>query len=102
MLRHRLNGERIAAKFVDVSQFLNKADNIQKALKEAQYLLALDHQNIINLDTVFLLKKEIIIFTKYIAGGELKEYILNRPIPCTEMELKKLSKALVSAIYYIH
>ena len=56
LLRHKLTGERTAAKFVDVSQFLNKADNIQKALKEAQYLLTLDHQNIINIDTVFLLK----------------------------------------------
>jgi len=56
LLKHKLNGEYTAAKFVDVTQFLSKADNIQKALKEAQYLLTMDHENIINLETVFLLQ----------------------------------------------
>jgi hypothetical protein len=36
LLRHKLNGEEVASKSVDVSEFLNKADNIQKALKEAR------------------------------------------------------------------
>lgn len=75
---------------------------MQKALKEAQYLLTIDHENIINLETVFLLKKDIIIFTEYIPGGELKDYILGRQIPCTETEAKKIFKALVSATAYIH
>lgn len=102
LLKHKVNGDLTAAKFVDVTSFLNKADNIQKALKEAQYLLTIDHENIINLETVFLLKKEIIIFTEYVAGGELKDYILNRQIPCTESEVKKIAKSLIAAIGYIH
>lgn len=72
LLRNRLSGEHLAAKFVDVSEFLNKADNVQLALKEARYLVTLDHDNIINLESVFLLRREIIIFTEYVAGGELK------------------------------
>ena len=56
LLRHKLNKREIAAKFVDVSEYLNKADNIQFALKEARYLINLDHKNIINLESVFLIK----------------------------------------------
>lgn len=56
LLRNKLNKKEIAAKFVDVSEYLNKADNIQHALKEARYLITLDHKNIINLESVFLLK----------------------------------------------
>jgi serine/threonine protein kinase len=43
--------------------------------------LTLDHENIINIDTVFMLKREIVVFTEYVSGGELKEYILGRSIP---------------------
>ena len=56
LLKNKLNKREIAAKFVDVSEFLNKADNIQLALKEARYLITLDHKNIINLESVFLIK----------------------------------------------
>ena len=36
LLKHKLNNHHLAAKFVNVSEFLNKANNIQKALKEAR------------------------------------------------------------------
>ena len=56
LLQHKLNEEKVAAKFVDTTEYMKKADDIQKALKEAQYMLNLDHQNIVKLETVFLLK----------------------------------------------
>ena len=56
LLKNTLNGMLIAAKFVDVSEYLAKADNIQHALKEARHLINLDNKNIINLENVFLLK----------------------------------------------
>ena len=56
LLKNILNKKRIAAKFVDISEYLGKADNIQHALKEARHLINLDHKNIINLENVFLLK----------------------------------------------
>lgn len=101
LIRNTLNSKLVAAKFVDVSEFMNKADNIQHALKEAQYLINLDHQNIINLESVFLIKKEIILFTEYIQGGELKEYIKNHN-PFSEQEAKKIFSVLVEAIGYVH
>lgn len=45
-----------AAKYVDVSEYMNKANDMQTALKEAQFLLNIDHENIIDIETVFLLK----------------------------------------------
>ena len=56
LLQNILNEKLLAAKFVDVSEFLNRADNIQLALKEARHLINLDHENIINLQSVFLIK----------------------------------------------
>lgn len=44
LLKNKLNKREVAAKFVDVSEYLNKADNIQFALKEARYLINLDHK----------------------------------------------------------
>ena len=76
LLKNKLNKREIAAKFVDVTEFLWKADNIQHALKEARYLTNLDHCNIIKLESVFLLKKEIVLFTEYASGGELKQYLV--------------------------
>lgn len=102
LLRHKLTSQRIASKSVDVSEFLSKANNIQKGLKEAKYLITLDHINIINLESVFLLKKNIIIFMEYIPGGELKNYLLNRKSPMSEQEALKLMKILICAIEYIH
>ena len=55
LLKHKLNSELTASKVVNISQFQSKAGDMQKALKEAQCLLTLDHKNIINIDTVFLL-----------------------------------------------
>lgn len=56
LLKNILNGEMTAAKYVDVSEYMNKANDMQKALQEAQFLLNIDHENIINIETVFLLK----------------------------------------------
>lgn len=66
LLKHRLNHEQVAAKFVDISEYMKKADDIQKALKEAQYMLTLDHKNIVKLESVFILKNQIIIFMEFV------------------------------------
>lgn len=86
LLKHRLTGQLIASKTVDVSEFLSKANAIQNGLKEAKYLITLDHENIINLESVFLLKRNIIIFMEYIEGGEMKHYMMNKKKPMTETE----------------
>ena len=97
-----MTSEKIAAKFVDISEYLKKADDIQKALKEAQHLLTLDHRNIVKLESVFILRKQIVIFMEYVEGGELKELIAAKATPYLEKDAKKIMKILISAIEYIH
>jgi len=71
-------------------------------VKEAQFLLTLDHENIVNIDTVFWIKKKIIVFTEYIGGGELKDYILSQKVPCSEVQTRKIARSIMSAVFYIH
>lgn len=54
------------------------------------------------LDSVFLIKRQIIIFMEYIEGGELKEFIASKLTPFTESHAKKIMKILISSIEYIH
>lgn len=74
---------------------MKRAGDIQKALKEAQYMLNLDHQNIVKLETVFILKNQIIIFMEYLEGGELKDCIAKKVKGFTEEITKKIMKILI-------
>ncbi|CAI2364762.1 unnamed protein product [Moneuplotes crassus] len=101
-LKHKLNNEIVACKLVRVSEHLHKADRIQQILKEAQYLMTLDHENILKLETAFLVNQEIAIITEYIPGGELGDFIEKQPAPLTEMQACAIMVELVSAIVYVH
>jgi len=102
LLEHKLTREKVAAKFVDISEYLRKAGDIQKALKETRSMLTLDHQNIVKLETMFILKNQILIFMEYIGGGELKDCIARKATPFNEITSKKIMKTLITAIEYIH
>lgn len=101
-LKHKLNKEIVAAKFVRVSEYLHKADTIQQILKEAQYLMTLDHENILKLQTAFLINQEIAIITEYIPGGELGKYLEKQEDPMTELQACAVMHELVKAIVYVH
>lgn len=79
---------------------LNKANEIEKALKESNSLLYLDHEQIINFETAFLLDSEIILFTEYMPGGELGKYVLKHNI--TECLAKKIFRLILEPVYYWH
>ncbi|CAI2383463.1 unnamed protein product [Moneuplotes crassus] len=102
LLEHKLTKQKVAAKFVDISEFLKKAGDIQKAHREAQLMLKLTHENIVNLETVFILKNQVIIFMEYISGGELKKCIAKRGSPFSEEVAKKIMKILILAIEHMH
>ena len=42
LVRHKVTGEEFAAKFMDISEYLNKADLVTLALKEMQSMQKLD------------------------------------------------------------
>ena len=67
-----------------VSGYLHKADTVQQILKEAQYLMQLDHKNILKFESAFLIKQEIIILTEFVPGGELGEFLSEQPGPLNE------------------
>ncbi|CAI2383695.1 unnamed protein product [Moneuplotes crassus] len=115
LYKNRLNGELSAVKIVPISQFQINAEQVQKVLKEGNYLVLVDHENIIKFETVFIYspprrdrstrnmnQSKIYMFTEYLPGGELKKYLFNRENPCSEDEVKKIAFCLISAISDIH
>ncbi len=92
----------MAAKFVRVSEYLHKADTVQEILKEAQYLMTLDHKNILRFESAFLINQEIAILTEYIPGGELGKFMEKQTVPLNEKQSCAIMTELVSAIVYIH
>ena len=100
LFEHSLSGEKVAAKFMDVSDYLRKANEIEKALKESTSLIALDHDGIIKFETAFLMKNHIVMFTEYMPGGELGDYVKNNNI--TEASAKKIFLFILEAVHYCH
>jgi serine/threonine protein kinase len=49
----------------------HKADQVDLAMKEAMMLIKLRHENILGLFNVFTYRKDMVIFTQLIRGGEL-------------------------------
>ena len=101
-LRHKLNKQIVAAKFVWVSEYFHRADSISQIMREAQYLMTLDHKNILKFESAFLIKKEIVIFTEFFAGGELGKFLDKQPKPLSEEHSCEIMTEIVSAIVYVH
>lgn len=100
LFEHTINGEKVAAKFMDVSEYLRKANEIKNALKESTSLISLDHAQIIRFETAFLLNSEIVLFTEYMQGGELGQYIKTNKI--NEKQAKQIFKLILEAVNYCH
>ena len=43
LLRHKLSKAEVAAKYIDISMYYEKADQVEHAMKEAHMLLKLKH-----------------------------------------------------------
>ena len=54
------------------------------------------------MESVFILKHQIIIFMEYVEGGELKDLIARKITPFNESQAKKIMKVLILAVEYIH
>lgn len=98
LLEHMVSNHKVAAKFMNISEYLRKADQVEKALKESTSLISLDHSQIITFESSFLLKSELIIFTEYMPGGELGQYVQKNTV--TEDLAKKIFKLLLEPVYY--
>jgi serine/threonine protein kinase len=85
---------------MNISEYLRKANDIEKALKESTSLTALDHECIIKFETAFWIDSEIIMFTEYMPGGELGKYVKDHSID--EQLAKKIFKIILEAVHYCH
>lgn len=100
LLEHTISKDKTAAKFMNVSEYLKYADQVEKALKESTSLISLDHKQIITYETSFLLSSEIIMFTEYMPGGELGEYVQKNKM--SEDMAKKIFKLILEPVNYCH
>lgn len=100
LLEHTISGDKIAVKFMDVSDYMRKANEIEKALKESTSLMALNHSGIIKFETAFLLGHEVFMFTEYMPGGELGKYIKTAQID--EQLAKQIFKRILESVQYCH
>lgn len=100
LFEHTISGEKVAAKFMNISEYLRKANEVQKALKESTSLISLDHEQIITFETAFLLNEELVLFTEYMPGGELGQYVKRNNI--SESKAKQIFKLILEAVNYCH
>jgi serine/threonine protein kinase len=52
-----------------------QVDKTNEVFKEAKNLQKLEHPNIIKLNTVFIIKKELFLMIEYFSGGDLNNYL---------------------------
>jgi serine/threonine protein kinase len=100
LYEHKISGEKVAAKFMNVTEYLKKANEIEKALKESTSLISLDHPQIIKFETAFLIDWEIVLFTEYMPGGELGKYVKSHDI--SEKSAKQIFKLILEPVQYCH
>lgn len=100
LLENSISGDKVAAKFMDISEYLRKANDVEKALKESTSLIALDHDWIIKFETAFWIGWHVIMFTEYMTGGELGKYVKNHSI--NEDLAKRIFKIILEAVNYWH
>jgi serine/threonine protein kinase len=53
LMKHKINQFELSAKFIDISDYYEKADQAELAVKEATLLLKVKHQSIIKLYNAF-------------------------------------------------
>ena len=86
LMRHKLSNFELAAKFIDISEYADKADMAEEIMKEASLLMKLKHDNILMMKNAFFVKKNLVLMTELLKGGELLKYIDKRAVPLTEDE----------------
>ena len=96
----RQNGNKIAAKVIDLSK-TSKEYRTKFLPRELYTLQKLRHPNIINIHNIINLENKIFIFMDLAEGGDILDYLkFNGPIP--ENQAKIWFKQSTQALEYIH
>lgn len=68
-------GQKVAIKFMDISEYLKSASAVQGIYKEATNLKNLRHKNIVDLHVAFVEGSQLVMVMEYACGGEVLEYV---------------------------
>eukprot|EP00943_MAST-04B_sp_MAST-4B-sp1_P003939 g3939.t1 len=97
---------KVAVKLLDKSKLSLSMSKKQKLLvmsrNEAALLQKLNHPNIAKFIAYYETETNIYIVSEYCAGGELFEYIIDRPEGLNENEGKIITRQLASALSHMH
>jgi len=72
---NKRNQKEFAVKFMDMTQALTSADEINNIYKEANSIKKLHHRNIVELYHAFVEGKKLIMIMEVAYGGELTEFV---------------------------
>lgn len=72
---HKVTGENVAVKYMNISEYLQQADLIEEIYWETNALSNLNHRNIIKLIKSFVKNKNVVMIMELCAGGELFDYV---------------------------
>jgi serine/threonine protein kinase len=88
---HRKSGQVVAIKYVELTEFLKKANKIDEIYKETKILMNLNHKYIINIHFGFILLNNMVVVMDYCEGGELVDLVAEKQ-GLTEVETRTIIK----------
>jgi len=88
---HRKSGAVVAIKYIDLTEFLKKANKVDEIFKEAKILMNLAHKYIIKIHFGFILANNMVVVMDYCEGGELID-LAREKNGLTEVETRRIIK----------
>jgi len=98
---HKETGDIVAVKYMDITEMLQHADQIEEIYREAEALQKLNHKGIIHLYKAFVLKKTVIMVIEFCGGGELYER-MQEVKTFKELDSREVFLQIASAMSYCH
>jgi len=88
---HRKSGQVVAIKYIDLTDFLKKANKVDEIYKEAKILMNINHKYIIKIHFGFILGNNMVVVMDYCEGGELIDLAREKD-GLTELETRTIIK----------
>eukprot|EP01059_Diplonema_ambulator_P027035 TRINITY_DN44628_c0_g1_i1.p1 TRINITY_DN44628_c0_g1~~TRINITY_DN44628_c0_g1_i1.p1 ORF type:complete len:298 (+),score=34.55 TRINITY_DN44628_c0_g1_i1:68-895(+) len=98
---HKQSGMKVAVKIVKKAVMQQNADTRQRVEREVKVLRLLNHPNIMKAHDVLQTSTHLFIVLEYLEGGELYDYISDRP-KLTIPEAFRFFYQLVTGVAYMH
>ncbi len=86
---HKETGTPVAVKYMNISDYMTQADQINEIYRETNALSKLEHRNVIKLYKSFVKGKNVVMVMEFCGGGELYEYVKKKS-RIDEIEAKEI------------